>query len=298
MTEADIRVQKLLRQQAAIAKFGSFALHESDLQTILTEAARVCADGLDVPFSKICRYRLEENDLLVEAGHGWHRGVVGHVVSRADRSSPQGRAYVTGEPAICRDLRDDNQFELPPFYAEHGVRSTIDVIIKGEPKPYGVLEIDDVRPRNSDLHDIDFLTSFANVLAEAVNTATRATAQRETIEQMRELVEEKDRLLDQKNLLADELQHRVRNNLQLVSGMISNQLRETGDERGQKGLRAISRRISALAEVYEHPLGQEMARSMDFGGYLKSLCRNLEEIHNDADVVLSCDCELGRHGSR
>jgi len=36
-------VEKLLRQQAALAAFGSFAFRETDLLKILTEAARVCA---------------------------------------------------------------------------------------------------------------------------------------------------------------------------------------------------------------------------------------------------------------
>jgi hypothetical protein len=35
------RVQKLLRRQAAIASFGSFALRQTDLLKVLTEAARV-----------------------------------------------------------------------------------------------------------------------------------------------------------------------------------------------------------------------------------------------------------------
>lgn len=64
------KVRKLLRQQAAIAGFGSFALRQSDLLKVLTEAARVCAEGLSVPFCKVCRYRAAENDLLIEAGHG------------------------------------------------------------------------------------------------------------------------------------------------------------------------------------------------------------------------------------
>src|ERR1700733_1832411 len=101
------RVGKLLRQQAAIAHFGSFALSQSDLLKVLTEAAKVCADGLGVPFSKVCRYREAENDLHVEAGYGWKNGVVGHVVSRADETSPQGRAFITGKPSICNDLRTD-----------------------------------------------------------------------------------------------------------------------------------------------------------------------------------------------
>ena len=134
------QINTLRRQQAAIAGFGSFALRQADLMTILTEAARVCAEGLSVPFCKVCRYRGEENDLLIEAGFGWHDGVVGHVVSRADKSSPQGRAFISGKPSICNDLREDNDFVLPPFYGEHGIVSTIDVVIKGDDQPYGILE--------------------------------------------------------------------------------------------------------------------------------------------------------------
>jgi two-component sensor histidine kinase len=288
------QVRKLLRQQAAVANFGSFALRESDLLKILTEAARVCAECLGVPFSKVCRYRAEENDLLIEAGHGWHAGVVGNVVSRADETSPQGRAFVTGKPSICNDLREDNDFKLPPFYAEHGIVSTVDVVIKGsDDQPYGVLEIDNNQQHDYDQHDIDFLTGFANVLAEAVATSERTGVLQRTIERMKILVEEKDRLLDQKKVLAEELQHRVRNNLQLVHGMLSKQLGDTPDMAGQRGIRAISRRVSTLAQVYDHLLGNEMTRTTDFGSYVKSLCLNLAEIQAapDGGVTLTCDSD-------
>jgi two-component sensor histidine kinase len=293
MDDAAAKVRKLLRQQAAVAGFGSFALRQSDLMKVLTEAARVCADGLNVPFCKVCRYRVAENDLLIEAGYGWHAGVVGHVVSRADESSPQGRAFVTGQPSICRDLRKDNDFELPPFYAAHGIISTIDVIIKGNDQPYGVLEIDNDEQHNYDQHDIDFLTGFANVLAEAVATSARTAILQATIEQMKILVEEKDRLLDQKKVLAEELQHRVRNNLQLVYGMLSKQVGDTADKVGQQGIKAIARRVSTLAQVYDHLLGNEMTRTTDFGSYVKSLCLNLAEIQaaSDGAVTLTCDSE-------
>jgi signal transduction histidine kinase len=189
------RIRKLLRQQAAIASFGSFALRQSDLEKILAEAARVCADGLGAPFCKVCRYRAAENDLLIVAGYGWKPGVVGHVVSRADLTSPQGRAFATGEPSICQDLRRDHQFHLPDFYAEHGIVSTLDVIIKGSSdQPYGVLEIDSSAQRNFDQHDIDFLTGFANVLAEAVATSARTAALQTSIEQLEMMAQKNGRL--------------------------------------------------------------------------------------------------------
>ena len=294
MSEPATEVRKLLRQQAAVAQFGSFALRESDLMKILTQAAQVCAECLSVPYSKVCRYRERENDLLIEAGYGWHAGIIGIVVSRADLTSPQGRAFVTGKPSICNDLRDDNDFELPAFYAEHGIVSTIDVLIKGSvDQPYGVLEVDNDQQHDYDQHDIDFLTGFANVLAEAVATSARTGILQSTIARMQTLVDEKDRLLEQKKVLAEELQHRVRNNLQLVYGMLSKQLDDTPDKAGQRGIKAISRRVSTLAQVYDHLLGNEMTRTTNFGGYIKSLCINLSEIQGAADgrVTLTCDSD-------
>jgi signal transduction histidine kinase len=200
MTDDAAKVQKLLRQQAAIAKFGSFALRQRDLSKILAEAVRVCADGLNAPFSKVCQYRAKQNDLLIVAGYGWQNGVVGDVVSRADLSSPQGRAFTTGQPSICDDLQTGTYSDLPPFYAAHGIISIIDVIIKGtDEQPYGILEIDNNRRHDYDQHDINFLTGFANVLAEAVSTASRGAALQVTVDIMKALVEEKDRLLYEKN---------------------------------------------------------------------------------------------------
>jgi len=294
MDEDTARIEQLLRQQAAVAGFGSFALRQSDLLTILMEAARVCAIGLSVPFCKVCRYRIDENDLLIVAGHGWNAGVIDHVVSRADVTSPQGRAFITGQPSICNDLRNDHDFELPPFYAEHGVISTIDVVIKGDQQPYGVLEIDSDVQHDYDQHDINFLTGFANVLAEAVATSARTSILTATIAQMKALVEDKDRLLDQKKVLAEELQHRVRNNLQLVYGMLSKQIDDTVGQVGQQGTKAIARRVSTLAQVYNHLLGSEMTRTTDFGRYVKSLCANLADIQGgpSATVSLTCNSDL------
>ncbi|MEO8322067.1 MAG: sensor histidine kinase [Bradyrhizobium sp.] len=114
-----------------------------------------------------------------------------------------------------------------------------------------------------------------------------------TIERMRGLVEDKDRLLDQKKTLAEELQHRIRNNLQLVYGMLSNQLGHIPDQAGQRSIKAIARRVSTLAQVYDDLLGNEMTRTTDFGSYVRSLCINLAEIQGatGGGVTISCDSQ-------
>jgi two-component sensor histidine kinase len=310
----DDGIRRLLRQQGALAEFGSYALGERDLKKVLTEAARVCAAGLGVPFCKVCRFRPEHNDLLVEAGVGWHQGVVGNVVSRADESSPQGRAFITGEPVICSNVNTDVTFVLPAFYADHGIISTIDVIIKKQGQPYGVLEIDSPIEKHYDRHDVNFLTGFANVLAEAVNTAERNAVVERTIEQMREtvadrngllarqsallvekniLLDEKSRLLDDKEVMGRELQHRVRNNLHLVHGMLNKQLQADEGATSNEGIRAIARRVMALSEVYDHLLGAGLSRTIDFGGYLSSLCTEFAALETSVhpNVALICQIE-------
>jgi hypothetical protein len=110
-------IDSLLRQQAALATFGTFAFQETDLEKILNEAARICAGSLGVRHCKVCRYRSAENDLLIVAGFGWQADVVGNVVSKADESSPQGRAFVTGQPVIVRICKRPMATTHPPSTA-------------------------------------------------------------------------------------------------------------------------------------------------------------------------------------
>jgi two-component sensor histidine kinase len=285
-------VSRLLQQQAALADFGSFAFREASLHRILSEAARICAEGLGVPFCKICRYREAENELFIEAGFGWQDGVVGLVVSRADESSPQGRAYITGHPVIIPNLNEASALALPGFYAQHGITSTVDVLIKGlNGEPYGVLEIDSPVPHLYDRHDVDFLTGFANVLAEAVATAGRNAALSQAMEQLQAAVAEKDRLLEEKSIFAVELKHRVRNNLQLVQAMLTSHLKlETGATE-QASIHGIIRRVMTLSEVYEQLLGTGLGRTIDLGEYLKALCASLPGLQADPYLPVELRCQ-------
>jgi hypothetical protein len=259
-------VKRLLRQQAALATFGRFAFRETDLLKILNEATRICAECLNVPFCKVCRHRPLENDLLIIAGCGWDSNVIGRVVSPADENSPQGRAYITGEPVIIRNLNTASDLSLPAFYGQHGIVSTIDVLIKGDDAPpYGVLEIDSPTQHAYDEHDINFLTGFANVLAEAVATQTRMQALR--------------RLVDENNVLARELKHRVKNNLHLILVMLDRYAATLDEGAPKQGIETITLRLMTMARMYDSLLGSGLANTVDLGAYVQQLCADLGDVH-------------------
>jgi two-component sensor histidine kinase len=280
-SSATAQVQRLLRREKALAAFGTFAFRETHLQAVLDEAARVCARCLDVPFCKICRYQEGENDLRVVAGHGWKEGVVGYAISVADESSPQGRAFTTGKPQLCANIDAANTYSLPSFYPEHGILSTVDVLVAAKTgAPFGVLEVDSQVSDAFDEHDIDFLTGFANILAEAVATAARAEDLRKTIARMEELVDEKE-------TLSQELKHRVRNSLHLVYGLLTAELAGDHNQASVEAFRSIALRVMGLAQVFDHLLGVGMNKVINFGDYVAALCEDLPELYRAENVQLT-----------
>lgn len=297
----DEAIARLIQQQAALASYGSFALLETDLGKVLTEGTRLCAESWSVPFCKVSRYRSEENDLILEAGVGWNSGFVGVATSRADRSTPHGRAFVTAEPVICTDLSKDASFLPPPVYAAHGIVSTLSVVIRRKGgQPWGVLEVDSATSQLYDVADINFLTGFANVMAEAVDTSKRNSVVQAALDKMKDMVADRDRLLAaqtrllaEKSVLAQELQHRVRNNLQLVYGMLNKQAQAPEDGSSADAISSIARRVMTLAKVYDHLLGAGLTRTIEFGSYLASLCESFKDMENPnhRDIALTCEWE-------
>jgi two-component sensor histidine kinase/DNA-binding response OmpR family regulator len=302
---------RLRRQQSELAQFGKFALGERNLQLILVEATHICVACFGVGYAGIYRYRPEGNDLIVEAGVGWDQGVIGHAILRADGSSPHGRAFVSRTPVICDDLTMDPSFVLPRIYTRHGIVTTLDVVIGNNYQPigvpYGVLEVASTAQHNYDHYDIEFLTGIANIVATAVDTENRSAALRFAAVRLQEmdddrerikrskiaLLDEKRRIVNEQAILVQQVQHSVRNNLQLVYAMLSKQLLTTTDAAGKAGISAIARRVMTLAQLYHHVLHNGSSQVIDFSTYLSAICADFESLEGDRNpqVTLSCLAE-------
>jgi signal transduction histidine kinase len=157
-----------LQQQALLAEIGRRALAHLEFDALLEEACRLTALGLNLHFCKVLQYMPDQNELLVRAGIGWHEGVVGHATIGAELDSPAGYALHTGKPVISNQLATEQRFRTPGLLAEHGVQRAANVILLGEGRPYGVLEVDSESDGTFSEHDIDFLQGVANLLGVAL----------------------------------------------------------------------------------------------------------------------------------
>jgi GAF domain-containing protein len=148
----------------------------------------------------------------VRAGVGWHEGIVGRATVGADLESPSGFALRTGKPVISNHLENEQRFRTPELLVEHGIRRAMNVILQGDGSPYGVLEVDSRSEGEFSQNDIAFLQGAANILGMAI----------EQQQYQRKL----QAALDRHQVLLREVNHRVKNSLQVVSSMLHLATRE------------------------------------------------------------------------
>jgi two-component sensor histidine kinase len=257
--------EKWVRRQSALAEFGRQALMVDDLDVLLHEAVVLAAQGLDIDRAKVMERLPSGDKLLMRAGTGWKPGLVGNLVVDAGSKSAGGFTLYTGKPVIADDIENEKRFDVPEFLHDHGIKSLINVIIQGKGEPFGVLEVDSAQRRSFNQEDVDFLQSYANVLAAAIDRskANEALA----------------KLADERALLLRELQHRVKNNLQIITSLLNMQIRRVGNGEVESQLRIIGSRVETLRVVHDNLFQAENIDRIPLPHYLHSLCESLLAFH-------------------
>jgi PAS domain S-box-containing protein len=107
------------------------------------------------------------------------------------------------------------------------------------------------------------------------------------------LVIERTNALKQRDLLLREVYHRVKNNLQIVDGLLVMQARKTHDPQARNGLDGLRGRIYALGLVHHQLMGSADLQTFDVGPFLHELSKNLLDGGGASGVGLSVDaCAL------
>lgn len=250
---------RLLERREMLAEFGTAALHATDLESLLNDACRLITLAMGETMAKVVEIVPGQSDLLVRASVGFDEPRQGYVHMPAGRGSSPGYALMTGEPVLCRDTARETRFELSDMVRRAGVRSAINVPVPDVASPgawYGVLEVDSREVDAFDEGEVAFLTLYANVIAAAVS-------QQRVRGKLEEALERADRLVDEKQRLLQELQHRIKNNLAVVTGFVRIQKSRAEGEEAKDSLEAIGHRIETLRLVHARLYAAQASDEVD-----------------------------------
>lgn len=260
-----------VRQQEILAELGVVALRGTPFTELLNEAVRLAAEGLEAEFCKILEYIPSEKRLLVRAGVGWDAGVVGKASVGADLESPAGFALRTGKPVISNQLENEQRFRTSELLASHGVRRAINVILQGDGVAFGVLEVDSKSEGDFSEKDIAFLQGAANILGMAI--------ERQRYERNLKAA------LEHQQVLVKEINHRVKNSLQLVGSMLKLRAAAQDNPTVNQILGDASSRVAAISRAHDRLYrGSDIAR-IELQAYLSDICRDLADATPDCTVV-------------
>ncbi|MBM3552643.1 MAG: GAF domain-containing protein [Alphaproteobacteria bacterium] len=256
-------LEQRIRQQEILAELGVSALQDASLDQLLNDTVRLTAQGLEAEFCKVLELLPSENKFLIRAGVGWSRGVVGVAKISADLDSPAGYALRCGNPVISNHLEGETRFKTPEILRQHGVRRAMNVILQGDGKPFGVLEVDSRSPTEFVEQDIAFLQGAANILGMAIEREREERKLREA--------------LARNEALLKEMNHRVKNSLAIVGGMLRLQANDAGDEQVAENLNEASHRVDAIAKAHDRLSRGTDVECMNVGKYIEALCHDLDE---------------------
>jgi two-component sensor histidine kinase/putative methionine-R-sulfoxide reductase with GAF domain len=260
---------RALNYQRALASFTRIAGEQLSAERLMQNTAAQVSRVTHIKHVKIMRYRADAGDLLLEAGVGWKPGVVGSATLGGDHRSPPGRAIQTGAPVTIEDLPNDSEYRYSDLLREHGVISVVNVPVMMEGRTWGVLEVDTVEHTSFDELDTTALSIFANILGIALGRHEAET-------QATEATVETSRRNIQAEVLLRELQHRVKNNFQVIIGFLTLQRRQASDPDVRERLGRVMDRVFAIALAHDQLSMREGGSSVDFGDYLRALCANID----------------------
>ncbi|AWN49930.1 histidine kinase [Methylobacterium terrae] len=124
---------------------------------------------------------------------------------------------------------------------------------------------------------------IAEALAQAVEGVV--LRQRRKIAELTGLLADKERLLTQKDLLTREIDHRVKNSLQIVSAFLQMQRRQVTDPASQAAFAETAARVMSVARVHDSLYQAESVEEVDLGQTIENLCADLAGMAGEGHAV-------------
>jgi two-component sensor histidine kinase len=122
-------------------------------------------------------------------------------------------------------------------------------------------------------------------------TVLRALAEARERGERRRAQDALQQMLDERTALLHELDHRVKNNLQLLLSLIGIEVRQAEDEQVRQVLGRMKERMQALAAAHRDLYDGQGSTRFDASSFAKGICEELTSSVPDVRITLEFDVE-------
>jgi two-component sensor histidine kinase len=158
----------------------------------------------------------------------------------------------------------------------HGIQTILYIPLRVGEQLIGYVELWETRQRREFTPDeINLCQSIARQAAITLENAQLYEQAQREIGERRWAEEQLRASLKEKEVLLQEIHHRVKNNLQIISSMLSLQSMYTGDEGSVAALRESQSRVRSMALIHERLYRSADLARIDFAEYMHSLMDHL-----------------------
>lgn len=275
-------LEKVRRHVRIMVDLGRIAGELNDVDRFLDQAVVQVARAVEIDHVKVLRYRRKTSDLLVAAGIGWKEGTVRSATLSASLWSPPGRSFQTAEPVIVHDFDQQSDYVHSDFLKQHGISSLANVPVLIGGAAWGVLEVDSTTPRNFSQDTIEFLMAVGALIGAFVQR--HCAKPRESARFAAAAAEAQSR-----EILLREMQHRVKNNFQLILGSIALQKRRYSGAEVQRALDHVANRINAISLAHDQLAPRVGTQVVKLSDYLRALCSSIKQQVDGIEIDVEVD---------
>ena len=210
---------------------------------------------------------------IVDEDRIWFKSHHGLPVEQIDREPGLCASAILGnDPYVLTDASVDPRSLANPLVAgDFGLRFYAGVpLTTSDGHNLGTLCVIDREPRPIDEKQIEDLKDLASMVMDQIEVQLSAR-----------------RAVSQAQLMAKEIDHRVMNSLQFVSGLLRMQSKLPAADGGAAHLQLAANRVAAVAQVHRH-FARDASDEASCIDFLRRLCSDLSAIL-DRSVVVSGD---------
>jgi two-component sensor histidine kinase len=166
------------------------------------------------------------------------------------------------------DTAEFNDSYLKP----NGIISMMDVPIWLQGEMVGVLCHEQTKNmRKYTFEEQDFAASISYIISLSLEASERDKAQKQIVNS-----------LEEKNVLLREIHHRVKNNMQIISSLLSLQSRTIENAEMREVFHESQNRVKSMSMIHEQLYQTDNLSKIDFKIYINGLLKNLFQLYSSS----------------